>query len=76
MTTLPRCADCAFWDNHGDETRKGDCKKRAPIGVKEPGFTTTYPSGERVVETWNVRAKWPLTSPADFCGEFERKEQL
>lgn len=74
MTTLPRCADCAFWDNHGDETRMGDCKKRAPIAVQKPGCVTYHFGGGRTIETWVVNAKWPLTGPADFCGEFERRK--
>lgn len=74
MTTLPRCADCKFWDNHGDETRQGDCKKRAPIGVLIRGSTTwTRERGEEVLR-WDVETKWPLTNPADFCGEFERRD--
>lgn len=68
------CANCAFWDNHGDPTRKGDCKKRAPIGVLTPAATRyTRERGEEVL-SWNVVARWPLTNPADFCGKFERRD--
>lgn len=68
MIKLPRCADCKFWDNRGDETRNGDCRKHAPIGVKTPGARR----GHEVLD-WRVTAMWPMTNPADFCGEFERR---
>ena len=66
MTVDPHntCNDCAFWDS-GHDPEAGVCRKKAPvasaldINMKVIGVTSP--------------AIWPLTSPSDWCGDFDEK---
>jgi hypothetical protein len=60
----PRCADCRYWETTDSDI--GDCR-RAP-----PGVSTLAP--EAAASGGALRAVWPQTATADWCGEFERIE--
>lgn len=73
MSALKQCQTCRFWDAHSDEDQlgeegeiiSGECRRYAPraaspylpLHIKQDAFVT-FPA-------------WPVTSPLEWCGEWE-----
>jgi hypothetical protein len=61
------CANCRFWKVVDDDPEEpGQCHRRAPlplrlVGDANPLFHLSSTS-------------WPVTTPDDWCGEFEPKK--
>jgi hypothetical protein len=62
------CEECRFWEGIGDidgEVRDGFCRRHAPRAALRA----------REGEAGEVATNWPLTTPSDWCGEFEERDE-
>ena len=61
-----RCGSCRYWQPKTSATgmEGAECRRRPPH-VVAAGRETPWRGGS------DVRSRWPQTSAADWCGEFE-----
>lgn len=56
------CRDCVFWSGNRTTFHDGQCRAHAPeVDVVTPDA--------------GAEARWPLTKPGDWCGDFEQYEK-
>ena len=67
---MDHCSECRFWLNWDSEmTNLGECHRFPPrmLAVQRPDA-----EGESAATVRPNDGGWPLTSPDDWCGEFQR----
>ena len=60
------CKDCRWWEDLGEDTAAGICRRRPPMAM---AFQHPDPDSFDDLET----GFWPTTGSSSWCGEF--KEQ-
>ena len=66
---MEQCSECRFWLNWDSEmTNLGECHRFPPRMATRPGGGG---DDESVATVRPEDGGWPLTSPTDWCGEFQ-----
>jgi len=73
---MKRCKDCKFWEGFIDDDEKeslGQCRKHAPK-LRALLLSDSIKDNDDDGESIGREGIWPDTTPDDWCGEFQQKE--